>query len=280
MEHYENDVENALVFSHRFSDIIPYDAGSQRCPPLHSYGPAVRSYWLLHYVISGKGVFVKNGETYRIREGQCFIIKPYETTYYRADEYEPWRYVWMGFKASIPLPNSFTEQAVIAGRTVTEVFGKLIPLCEEGLREPDMTVAALVWELIASFCRSGNQREIKSSEQYAVIAKSIIEREYMKGITVTELAARLHIDRSYFSAIFRRYVGVPPQKYINEMRLSSAAELLSIGDYPISLVARSSGYSDACNFSKMFKERYGVSPKGYSESIKSGNAAGSKHEKT
>ena len=74
MERYENDVGCALVFSDRFSDITPYDAGTQRCPPLHFYGPAVRSYWLLHYVVSGKGVFVKNGETYRIREGQCFVI--------------------------------------------------------------------------------------------------------------------------------------------------------------------------------------------------------------
>ena len=280
MERYENDVGCALVFSDRFSDITPYDAGTQRCPPLHFYGPAVRSYWLLHYVVSGKGVFVKNGETYRIREGQCFVIKPYETTFYQADEYEPWRYVWMGFRTSVPLPERFTGQAVIAGHTVTEVFGKLLPLCEEGMQEPDMAVAALIWELLASFCRGDKPREIKSGEQYAAIAKNLIEREYMKGITVTELAARLHLDRSYFSAVFRKYVGIPPQKYINEMRLAAAAELLSVGDYPVSLVARSSGYADVCNFSKMFKERYGVSPKGYSESIKSGSAAGGKHEKT
>ena len=65
----------------------------------------------------------------------------------------------MGFRTSVHLPERFTGQAVIAGHTVTEVFGKLLPLCEEGMQEPDMAVAALIWELLASFCRGDKPRD-------------------------------------------------------------------------------------------------------------------------
>ena len=264
---YDREVTSSLIFSDCFCDITPYDAGEQRCCPLHFYGPAVRNYWLLHYVISGKGVFEKNGRRIDIKEKQCFIIKPYETAYYQADEKEPWHYVWMGFKTTLTLPERFTEHSVIFGSVVTGVFEKLLSVCRERISEPDMIVASLIWELLASFYRTLPAHEPKSGEQYAALAKSYIEREYMNGITVAGIAARLHLDRSYFSTVFKRYVGVPPQRYINDMRLAAAAELLAKGEYSVSLVATSAGYADICNFSKMFKEKYGVSPNRYAEYI-------------
>lgn len=141
---YDREVTSSLIFSDCFCDITPYDAGEQRCCPLHFYGPAVRNYWLLHYVISGKGVFEKNGRRIDIKEKQCFIIKPYETAYYQADEKEPWHYVWMGFKTTLTLPERFTEHSVIFGSVVTGVFEKLLSVCRERISEPDMIVASLI----------------------------------------------------------------------------------------------------------------------------------------
>lgn len=266
---------SALIFTDRYLDITPYDIGEQRCPPFHFYGPAVRNYWLLHYILSGKGSFEKDGRTYPVKEGQCFVIRPYETTYYRADEKEPWHYLWVGFRSSLALPERFAEQAVIFGPVVTSVFERLLAICRDGSDDSVMPVTALIWELLSAFCRTHPAHEPKSGEQYAALARSYIEREYMKGITVAELAERLHLDRSYFSTVFKKYVGVPPQTYIKDMRLSAAAELLAKGGYSVALVANSTGYTDCCNFSKMFKERYGVSPNRYAEYI-----GETTHEKT
>ncbi len=264
---YDREGTSSLIFSDCFSDIVPYDVGEQRCPPHHSYGPAVRNYWLLHYIISGKGIFEKNGRRISVKERQCFVIKPYETTYYQADKDDPWHYIWLGFRTALPLPERFMGQSILSGSVVSGVFEKLLSVCRERISEPDMIVASLIWELLASFCRTRPAHEPKSGEQYAALAKSYIEREYMNGITVSGLAERLHLDRSYFSTVFKKYVGVPPQRYINDMRLAAAAELLAMGGYSVSLVATSAGYADCCNFSKMFKEKYGVSPNRYAEYI-------------
>ena len=258
-----NTPQITLFFNGSFEDISPVDAGEHICPPKHFYGPAVRTYWLLHYVLSGKGIFERNGERYRVREGQCFVIRPYETTYYCADSEDPWHYVWVSFHAGIALPTALSEAPVISGQQVSEAFRRIHTLCRKQTSNPDFPVTAALWNMIASFCAEEPPMEPKGGEQYTSLACSYIEREYMTGITVSELAARLHLDRSYFSTVFKRHTGVSPQQYINDTRLKAAAALLLKHDYPVSLVANSTGYTNYCNFSKMFKEKFGVAPKRY-----------------
>lgn len=39
----------------KFSDLYLCYCGYARCEPLHSYGPAVRPNYLLHYIMDGRG---------------------------------------------------------------------------------------------------------------------------------------------------------------------------------------------------------------------------------
>ena len=71
-------------------------------PPLHSFGPFVRSYYLFHYVISGRGFLestVKKGVThcYDLEAGQGFMIFPGQINTCSADQAQPWKYVWLEF---------------------------------------------------------------------------------------------------------------------------------------------------------------------------------------
>ena len=77
--------------------IAVYYCGYEKCASGHSFGPAVRTQYLLHYVISGKGLYTVGGLTYSVTAGQAFLIKPSELTYYQADEEAPWEYMWMAF---------------------------------------------------------------------------------------------------------------------------------------------------------------------------------------
>ncbi len=260
---------STLLFEKKFSDLCPTVAGEQACPSLYTVRPSMRPYWLFHYVLSGKGVFVREGESYDIREGQCFIIPPYRPIAYSADEADPWHYVWVGFRCSFSLPTGLAEAPVISGPKVTAVFQRLLSFYRSQPSRPDIPVTAALWELLSAFCEEENPDAPKSGEQYTALARTYIEQEYMKGITVSDIAARLHLDRSYFSTVFRQHTGMSPQQYINEIRLSTAEELLRKSDSPISLVAGAAGYGDYCNFSKMFKKKYGVSPGKYMAAFRS-----------
>ena len=74
-----------------------YFCGHEHCQPGHSFGPAVRPHYLIHVVLSGKGIFKHQGHTYSLKSGDSFLIKPMDSTYYEADRNNPWEYAWIGF---------------------------------------------------------------------------------------------------------------------------------------------------------------------------------------
>ncbi|MGE5613279.1 MAG: AraC family ligand binding domain-containing protein, partial [Bacillota bacterium] len=67
-----------LLLIHRLNhtDLNMYQCGTQECKPGHSYGPAVRDHFLIHYIHSGKGKFCVNGREYNLEGGQGFLICP------------------------------------------------------------------------------------------------------------------------------------------------------------------------------------------------------------
>ncbi|MBQ4150610.1 MAG: helix-turn-helix transcriptional regulator, partial [Clostridia bacterium] len=63
--------------------------------------------------------------------------------------------------------------------------------------------------------------------------------------------------------IFKAEYGISPQKYIINLRIQKATELIETGDYSLKEVALLSGYNDYKYFSAEFKRLLGVSPSEY-----------------
>ena len=85
-----------------FVDLCMYQFGREQCDPAYSFGPATRSHYLFHYVLSGTGRlmttdFKGQNHEYQIRSGQGFMIFPKQVTTYIADSRLPWEYVWIEF---------------------------------------------------------------------------------------------------------------------------------------------------------------------------------------
>lgn len=81
----------------KFKDFHLCFCGFAECKPLHSYGPAARSNYILHYVMKGKGIYQVGETKYQLKEGQAFLIEPESLTFYQADKTDPWSYLWVGF---------------------------------------------------------------------------------------------------------------------------------------------------------------------------------------
>ena len=67
-----------------WNDIKLRFCGHSECLPLHSYGPGTRPYYLMHFVLSGKGRLVVNKTEYLIEEKQkrrpvVFLTNGFET---------------------------------------------------------------------------------------------------------------------------------------------------------------------------------------------------------
>lgn len=46
--------------------------GWEKCTPSQSYGPGVRRYYTIHFVLKGQGYFYINNRKYSLKAGQCF----------------------------------------------------------------------------------------------------------------------------------------------------------------------------------------------------------------
>ena len=251
------------VANKRLPGLNPVTFGEERCQPLHFYGPGTRSYWLLHYVVSGKGVFVAGEKTYKVSASQCFIVKPEEKIFYQADENDPWHYIWIAFSSDVELPSQMYED-VVSAPGLNTIFLDILNAknMQNGQAE---YLSAKAWEIISYFSEN-DKNAVSRIEDYAERAKTCIEADYMNGITVSEIAKLLNLERSYFSTIFKKSVGIPPQQYLNEFRLNKAAKLLIGQHFSVSEAAYATGYTDIVNFSRMFKKQFGMSPSEYKKS--------------
>ena len=81
--------------------------------------------------------------------------------------------------------------------------------------------------------------------------------------TVGDVAAKVALSRSAFSARFRELVGESPRRYITRTRLAHAAALLHTTDASLAEIATQAGYATEFSFSKAFKRTFGVAPGAY-----------------
>lgn len=101
------------------------------------------------------------------------------------------------------------------------------------------------------------------SEMIAPALARIHETYTTEQLRVGDLAEMCKMTPEYFRSIFRKHYGVSPLKYINDLKLTHAAELITSGEYSITEVAGLSGFADASHFSREFKKHFGVPPVEY-----------------
>ena len=245
-----------IVMDAHYGGLNPVQLGQQSCEPGYAFGPAVRTHWLLHYVHSGTGRFLREGVTYPVNPGEIFVIPPYLETWYAADEERPWKYTWIGFEADGTLPE-ILSRSVISCPEAGELFDEMLS-CDRMENGRSAFLAGCLWKLMSLFLERGDRKP-----DYVDKAIHCMRSEYAGGITVQEVADRLGIDRSYFSALFSGRTGMPPSEYLVRLRLSRAAELMKLHGERPSTAAISVGYQDLYHFSRIFKKYYGLSPRSW-----------------
>ncbi|MBO5093164.1 MAG: AraC family transcriptional regulator [Lachnospiraceae bacterium] len=260
--------------------------GCSRTEPLHSFGPALKPHFLIHYVLSGKGKFSVQNQEYNLEAGSGFLIEPGELAFYQADEKEPWTYVWVGFSGSRAA--EYMAKIGLSGKHPVFCAGRQDALyaCVRNMMEHNTSSIAndlrrngelaVFLSLIASETPAKEADDADKANIYVQKAIGFIQSNYCNPIKVTDVADFVCVNRSYLYTLFERSIGMPPQKFLSAYRITKAAELLQTTDIPIESIALSCGYNDALVFTKAFKQVKGISPSLYRKELKSG---GGRHDK-
>jgi len=254
------------------SEVNVRDCGREACEPKHSFGPAVRGYYLLHIVSAGKGVFQNAWGRFEISKGQGFMIFPHEITVYTADQHTPWIYSWVGYSgtraAELTELLSVTPQNPVLplGEYDTKAVTILHDIYEDSALLDMREMAALggLYRLIAMLRQCGapvtGKGAVSESERYYQRAYWHMEANYQRNLHITDVAAFVGLSRSQLFRVFVVNCGMPPQRALLMLRLKQAESLLRNTELPLKAVALSSGFLNAARMGEVFKHEKGITP--------------------
>lgn len=109
---------------------------------------------------------------------------------------------------------------------------------------------------------------LKDIKHVDVIYKAInyIKQNYMKKITLEEVASHVYLSPSYFSKVFKDEMECNFNTYVNQVRIEMSKQLLFNDSINLVDISNLVGYEDQSYFSKVFKRIVGVSPGKYRKS--------------
>lgn len=113
----------------------------------------------------------------------------------------------------------------------------------------------LLWKLEEYYMRPKNK--------YKRLSRALFEltRQYYENFPVSYYAELCEMSEVNFRRLFREYTGTSPVEYRNGLRLEHARAKIQSGEYNVSEAAEASGFSNLSFFIRLYKKKYGYTPK-------------------
>lgn len=250
--------------------------GKSHTYPGHYYGPGMRPYYLIHFILSGKGTFktfYDEEKVYHLQAGQGFLIEPNLVVRYESDNEEPWSYIWTAFMGS-------DAESIVAALGLSH-DNPIFSCTEEQGKQLEQCISTMLKyhdvQLVNNFRRLSSLHKIFSilaeaqtnslpqtkTDDYIANALEYIRKHIAEPFTVQELADYLCINRSYMTTLFKSKTGMSPHEYIQQCRINKSRHLLDSSKLSIETIAYSCGYSKCDSYTRAFQRQKGMSPSAY-----------------
>lgn len=264
----------AIIFNRadRYIEFNLLECGREKCIPNKKFSFTPKSYFVLHYVLSGQGNFEVEGKQYRLKKGSAFIIPPHVVPHYFPDQHDPWTYVWIGFgglnateymeQANLNLKNPIVHDD--NEQTLRYLMEKIHQtFLDNGFL--DMNCLGLGYQVIATLLKLGHRvdDELAQPVRHVNAAKDYILNNFQFNITITDIASNVGVTTNYLANIFKETIGISPKQFLTDVRITRACNLLRVNSYQIKDISKLVGYANQLHFSSAFKKSIGVSPLDY-----------------
>jgi AraC family transcriptional regulator len=122
-------------------------------------------------------------------------------------------------------------------------------------------------QVIATHLLYGPEPEIAAEVRPAALGESALRRvtAYMhehlhEDVNLDDLAAQANISKYHFLRAFAKTTGFTPHRYLVNLRMSRAADLLRDTVQPVLHISMACGYRSPAQFTAAFRRRFGLSP--------------------
>lgn len=226
----------------------------------------------MHYALEGTGCVQINQTFHDLAPGDLAIVNPCEIHGDRCNT-PPYSYVAIIFEMKdvskeLAEMNVLFRPVIRQDKTIASLFERLHEESLSPLPGSKQVCKALVLDLIVYLIRhytaqTLNDRESRQRKKDMMrlsAALQHIDRNYHLPLTNADLAEATHMSESRFNHLFRQIVGVPPMKYLIDVRLRKAMNMLTTSHTSVTDVCYSTGFRDYNNFGRLFLKRFGVTP--------------------
>lgn len=220
--------------------------------------------WYSLYENIGVSLYEKNDGSYQkvtLRADEILLIPPGS---HHIDEVYETPYKYHGYILHIDSKIELFEQLEIL-RTKGELKVYFEKLTSEWIRRMpgyQLRCQILLLQLFEKL-REILSADYINSKKYLLIEPAIklIHEKYREGeLSIDKLAELCGISSQYFHRIFYEKTHTTPRKYIEELRMKYARELLESSKLTVCEVAELCGCENAANFARSFKRYYDITP--------------------
>ena len=256
-------------------DLMVYQYGHHECPKAHYYGPSEREYYLFHYIVKGKGFYRSGDKEFHLKSGEGFLIKPGETTFYQADEFEPWEYYFVAFHGTIAKQIvgeiDFEDGYIFRAENPDAVMQCMKNICRQyptGALWSEYKVLGKFYLLLSELIKEKGAKSLQSQrkQNLSVVNEAvnyIKENVSRDDLSVQSIANHLSLDRTSLYRVFKKKFNISVVRYLKNYRMDRAAALLSETTLTCREICFRVGMPEYPNFCKSFKAYYGYSPMDY-----------------
>jgi two-component system response regulator YesN len=130
---------------------------------------------------------------------------------------------------------------------------------------PEAEVIRELREMGESKLREIKPREPVTADLIEQVVK-YLEQHYMDDIGIGSIAQQLNVSANYLSMLFNKKTGTPFVKYLTNIRMLKAKELLLNTNLQVKQIAEKVGYYSTRHFTKLFVENCSSYPSDYRKS--------------
>lgn len=237
----------------------------------------------------GRGQFWVEGHPYDIGPGDLFIARPGVVHQIVNNDRPDMELFWFAFlwtpgeaspKGELDtLLFLFAESPVLVapdeGGRISMLWSALRAVAQGGPRPGyDRQLENLMTTLLLAIAQLGaGSQDCKAElppESDAGAVKVRLALRYVhdnldRRVSVSEIAAQVHLSRRQLARLFAQHIGTSPGAYIEQARLNRAKALLEHTGTAIKRIATTVGYGSVHHFSRAFSRQVGRSPGAYRE---------------
>jgi len=228
-------------------------------------------YYDIWLITEGSVVLTTEGNEVNLEKGDVFLFYP-DKIYSAYSKTEICEFIFVRFSVFLeknirPL-DDFNFYGYVKADNIKKEYENFISEFYETEKIYLPTSLSMKGSLISLFGKitfelsKKNNGEALISSPYLKLEKAI---SYISGnlngdVSIKAISESLCISEKYFITYFKKYMGISPFVYINQLKMKEAMSYLQSGKHSVKETGYLLGYSDQYTFSKAFKRYYGFPP--------------------